>query len=188
MIASIFILSVMIISLASRIIRSNESRGKGFRFIDGAAQMLWTDIVLDGTFRVLVPHRPSHHSLADKERFIRNKHRLPATVSLIFLEVHADDASNFYNSPLISIAQENGRFVIVAYDCVSVAHTISQIALEMSCRGDPLDIIFGWSKGNPLMLALSFVLFGQGDIPNLVEDLIEAATKDKPSRPTVIVG
>ncbi|MEI6165312.1 MAG: amino acid transporter [Planctomycetota bacterium] len=187
-IASIFILSVMIISLASRIIRSNESRGKGFRFIDGAAQMLWTDIVLDGTFRVLVPHRPSHHSLADKERFIRNKHRLPATVSLIFLEVHADDASNFYNSPLISIAQENGRFVIVAYDCVSVAHTISQIALEMSCRGDPLDIIFGWSKGNPLMLALSFVLFGQGDIPNLVEDLIEAATKDKPSRPTVIVG
>ena len=38
------------------------------------------------------------------------------------------------------------------------------------------------------MLALSFVLFGQGDIPNLVEDLIEAATKDKPSRPTVIVG
>ena len=76
----------------------------------------------------------------------------------------------------------------MAYDCVSVAHTIAQIALEMNSRGDSLDVIFGWSKGHPLKLALGFVVLGQGDIPNHVEDLLEAATQNKSTRPTVIVG
>jgi len=49
-------------------------------------------------------------------------------------------------------------------------------------------VIFGWSKGHPLKLALGFVVLGQGDIPNHVEDLLEAATQNKSTRPTVIVG
>jgi len=187
-IASIFILCVMIGSIASRVIRSNELRNTGFRFMDGAAQMLWTDMLLDGTFGVLVPHRPNHHSLASKENTIRRKHRIPAAVSLVFLEVYTGDTSNFDNSPLLTIHRDEGRFVIVAYDCVSVAHTIAQIALEMNSRGDSLDVIFGWSKGHPLKLALGFVVLGQGDIPNHVEDLLEAATQNKSTRPTVIVG
>ena len=187
-IASIFILCVMLVSIASRVIRSNELRNTGFRFMDGAAQMLWTDMLLDGTFGVLVPHRPNHHSLASKEKTIRQKHRIPAAVSLVFLEVYTGDTSNFDNSPLLAIHRDEGRFIIVAYDCVSVAHTIAQIALEMNSRGDSLDVIFGWSQGHPLKLALGFVVFGQGDIPNLVEDLLEAATKNKSTRPTVIVG
>jgi len=59
-IASIFIASVMTISIASRIWRSRELRLKEFRFADESARMLWTDICADGGFRVLVPHRPGH--------------------------------------------------------------------------------------------------------------------------------
>ena len=187
-IASIFILCVMIISIVSRVLRSNDMRHTEFRFSDDAARMLWADILLDGTFRVLVPHRPSHRSLADKEGEIRRKHRIPAAVSLVFLEVHAGDTSNFDNSPIIHVRQEDERFIIVANDCASIPHTISQIAVDMSRNGAPLDVIFGWSKGNPLKLALDFVLFGQGDIPNLVADLLDDTIKDEAKRPTVIVG
>jgi len=187
-IASIFIATVMAISFTSRFFRSDELRLKAFRFSDPADRMLWTDIVLEGAFRVLVPHRPGSRSLADKEAEIRRKHRIPESVPLVFLEVHYGDVSEFQNAPIISARQEGTRFVIVARDVVSVSHTIAQVAMEMTKGGAPLDIIFGWSKGSSLKLALDYVLFGQGDVPNRVVDLLDKAIADPAQRPTVIVG
>ncbi|NCY01659.1 MAG: APC family permease, partial [Planctomycetia bacterium] len=127
-IASIFIACVLTISIISRVWRSGELRLKEFRFADDAARMLWTDICADGGFRVLVPHRPGHRTLAEKEAEVRRKHRIPAGVPLVFLEVHYGDPSEFQNAPLISARQEDGRFIIVARDVASVSHTIAQIA------------------------------------------------------------
>ena len=187
-IASIFIGCVMAISFTSRFLRSDELRLKEFRFADPADRMLWTDILVEGAFRVLVPHRPGSRSLAEKEAEIRRKHRIPETVPLVFLEVHYGDVSEFQNAPIISARQEGTRFVIVARDVVSVSHTIAQVAMEMTKGGAPLDIIFGWSKGGSLKLALDYVLFGQGDVPNRVVDLLDTAIADPARRPTVIVG
>jgi hypothetical protein len=187
-IASIFIGCVMAISILSRIWRSQELRLKEFRFADEADRMLWTDICAEGAFRVLVPHRPGHRSLDEKETEIRRRHRLPAEVPLVFLEVHYGDTSDFHNAPIISAKQEGERFVIVARDVASVSHTVAQIAIEMSKAGAPLDIVFGWSQGSSLKLALEFLLFGQGDIPNVVFDLLEKAVPDPARRPTVLVG
>ncbi|MFO0189644.1 MAG: amino acid transporter [Planctomycetia bacterium] len=187
-IASIFIGCVMLISFTSRAWRSDELRLKEFRFADDVDRMLWTDILVEGAFRVLVPHRPGSRSLADKEAEIRRKHRIPENVPIVFLEVHYGDVSEFENAPIISARQEGTRFVIVAKDVVSVSHTIAQLAMEMTKGGAPLDIIFGWSKGGSLKLALDYVLFGQGDIPNSVVDLLDKAIPDPAKRPTVIVG
>ncbi|NDC62521.1 MAG: amino acid transporter [Planctomycetia bacterium] len=187
-IASIFITCVMLISFTSRAWRSDELRLKEFRFADDAERMLWTDILLEGAFRVLVPHRPGSRSLADKEQEIRRKHRIPDAVPIVFLEVHYGDVSEFENAPVISVRQEGNRFIIVARDVVSVSHTIAQIAMEMSKGGAPLDVVFGWSKGGSLKLALDYVLFGQGDVPNRVVDLLDKAITDPARRPTVIVG
>ena len=187
-IASIFIGCVLAISLFSRFWRSEELRLKEFRFADDAARMLWTDICLDGTFQVLVPHRPGQRSLAEKEAEIRRKHRIPQGVPIVFLEVHYGDTSEFQNAPIIGVRQEGDFFVITAHDCVSVSHTIAQLAMEMTKNGSPLDIVFGWSKGNRLKLALDFLLFGRGDVPNRVVDLLDAAIPDPDRRPTVIVG
>ncbi|MFM7245730.1 MAG: amino acid transporter [Planctomycetaceae bacterium] len=187
-IASIFIGCVMALSFTSRFFRSDELRLKEFRFADPADRMLWTDIVLEGAFRVLVPHRPGSRSLAEKEAEIRRKHRIPESVPIVFLEVHYGDVSEFQNAPIISARQEGTRFIIVARDVVSVSHTIAQVAMEMTKGGAPLDIIFGWSKGGSLKLALDYVLFGQGDVPNRVVDLLDKALPDPARRPTVIVG
>jgi hypothetical protein len=187
-IASIFIGCVLALSLVSRFWRAEEMRLKEFRFADDAARMLWTDICLDGTFQVLVPHRPGQRSLAEKEAEIRRKHRIPPGVPIVFLEVHYGDTSEFENAPIIGVRQEGDFFVITAHDCVSVSHTIAQLAMEMTKNGSPLDIVFGWSKGNRLKLALDFLLFGRGDVPNRVVDLLDDAIADPDRRPTVIVG
>jgi hypothetical protein len=187
-IASIFIAAVLGISFVSRAWRAGEIRWKTFRFADAADRMLWIDITSDLPFRVLVPHRPDHRTLAEKEREIRRKHRIEQRVRLVFLEVHRGDVSRFENEPVLSVAEEDGRFVIAARDCVSVSHTIAQVALELSAGGRPLDVIFGFSKGSPLRLAVDFVLFGSGDIPARVVDLFERAVPDPAARPTVIVA
>jgi hypothetical protein len=135
-----------------------------------------------------VPHRPGHRSLDEKEAEIRQRHRIPAEVPIVFLEVHYGDTSEFANAPILSAKQEGERFVIVARDVVSVSHTIAQIAIEMSKSGTPLDVVFGWSQGSSLKLALEFLLFGQGDVPNVVYDLVEKAVPDQARRPTVLVG
>ncbi|MFM8802427.1 MAG: amino acid transporter, partial [Planctomycetia bacterium] len=113
-IASIFIGCVLAISIFSRLWRAEELRLKEFRFADDAARMLWTDICLDGTFQVLVPHRPGQRSLAEKEAEIRRKHRIPAGVPIVFLEVHYGDTSEFENAPIIGVRQEGDFFVITA--------------------------------------------------------------------------
>ena len=51
-----------------------------------------------------------------------------------------------------------------------------------------MDVVFGWSQGSSLKLAFEFLLFGQGDVPNVVYDLIEKAVADPARRPTVLVG
>jgi hypothetical protein len=187
-IASIFIAAVLAISLVSRAWRSGELRWKTFRFADAADRMLWTDITSDLPFRVLVPHRPDHRTLAEKEREIRRKHRIDQRVRLVFLEVHRGDVSRFESEPVLSVAEAEGRFVITARDCVSVSHTIAQVALELAAGGRPLDVVFGFAKGSPLRLAVDFVLFGSGDIPARVVDLFEQAVPDPAARPTVIVA
>lgn len=187
-IASIFIACVMCMSIFSRIWRSRELRLNEFRFENEADKMLWTDLCADGGFRVLIPHRPGSRSLADKEIEVRRKHRIPQEVPLLFLEVHSGDTSEFHNTPVISVRQEAGRFILVAREVASVSHTIAQIAIELSKSGAPLDIVFGWSIGNSMQLAVQFVLFGQGDVPNSVFDLLEQAIPDPTKRPTVLVG
>ena len=69
-----------------------------------------------------------------------------------------------------------------------MSHTIAQLAMEMTKNGSPLDNVCGWSKGDRLKLALEFLLFGRGDVPNRVVDLLDAAIPDPDRRPTVIVG
>ncbi len=187
-IASIFIGCVMTVSVASRVWRSRELRLKEFRFEDDSARMLWTDICSDGGFRVLVPHRPGSRSLDEKEAEVRRRHRIPASVPLVFLEVHYGDPSEFHNSPIISARQEGQRFIIVTRDVASVSHTIAQVAIELSKAGNPLDIVFGWSLGSAVRLALEYVLFGQGDVPNSVFALLQEAVPDSSRRPTVLVG
>jgi hypothetical protein len=187
-IASIFIACVLTISLFSRIWRSRELRHKEFRFEDDAARMLWTDILAEGAFRVLVPHRPGSRSLVEKEAEVRHRHRIPADAALVFLEVHDGDPSEFHNSPILSARQEGGRFVIVARDVVSVSHTIARVAIDMSRTGTPLEVVFGWSQGSALRLAFDFLFFGQGDVPNSVFALIQRAVPEPGHRPTVMVG
>ena len=124
----------------------------------------------------------------DKEACIRRDHNLDPQVEIVFLEIEVDDPSNFYQRLLIDVVQEDKRYVIKVTRCVSIAHAIAAIALEMSLQSKPPGLHFGWTNMHLLAASWSYLAFGEGNIPSKVRELIHHLQPDVEKRPRVIVG
>jgi len=136
-----------------------------------------------------VPHRPGGSTTVDqKEAKIRQRHRIDAHVPLVFLEIEVEDASAFAQRPLIEIREERGQYFVRVTKCASVAHVIVALALEFSKVGEPPEIHFGWSDEHPLAATIKFLVFGQGNVPLLVNDLLRRHVPDHDKRPRVVIG
>ena len=70
----------------------------------------------------------------------------------------------------------------------AVLCAIATIALELSHVGKPPEIHFGWSDENQLAASVGFFLFGEGNVPWRVHDLIRKAEPNTKMHPRVIIG
>ena len=137
----------------------------------------------------LAPIHPGGRvSLDAKEATIRQRHRVDAHVPLIFVEAIVGDPSEFVQRPLIAIRREPGRYLIQITRCASIAHVIFAVGHEFSKVGEPPEIHFGWSDQHPLAANLKFLVFGEGNIPFLVNDLLRRHEPDHTKRPRVVIG
>lgn len=187
MIASWFILAVVVLSIVSRFYRSKELRLQGFDFVDEHSRFLWDSMKMF-EFPVLVPHRPGTRSLQEKEVQIRKEHRLSPEVPIVFIEAKLGDTSDFYQTPVIEVLHDQGSFILRVQKCASIAHSIAALALELSKTGQPPEIHFGWSDENPMTANIGFLLFGEGNVPWMVRELIQDAQPDPARQPKVIIG
>lgn len=186
-IASCFIGAVLVLSFASRLSRSTELRFEGFAFTDPTSRFLW-DSLKHLEFPVLVPHRPGRQSLESKEQGIREMHRLPPEVPIVFVEAELGDPSEFSHIPLMEVVESEGKFIIRIKRCASIAHAVAAAALELSKVGKPPEIHFGWSDESPLAASFSFLLFGEGNVPWMVRALINKVQPDPERQPRVVIG
>jgi hypothetical protein len=186
-IAVLFLAALFITAGVSRWARSTELRFEGFTFADEESGIRW-EAIRRLEFQVLVPHRPNHLSLAEKDAAIRARHRLGPDVPIIFIEAEMGDPSDFEQHPLLRITKENGLEVIHVSQCASIAHVVAAIALEFREVGRPPEIHFAWSNESPLASNLSFLLFGEGNIPWMVHALIRRAERDPALQPRVVIG
>src|SRR5262245_6406953 len=186
-IASFFIAAILIFSLASRIARARELRFQGFNIPDPVSKLLW-DTIRHLELSILVPHRPGRRSLAEKEAIIRREHRLPADAMVVFVEVELEDPSEFHQKPTLQIKQEEGKYILKITDAASISHTLAALALEMSKVGRVAEIHFGWTDESPVSGTLGFLLFGEGNVPWMVRELIHRAEPDPARRPLIIIA
>jgi len=187
LIGGAFIVVLFLTSVLSRALRVNELRTLGFKFKDEHSKFLWDSLRL-ADFPVLVPHRPGRNPREAKEKQIREHHQLNPDAEVVFLEMEIGDASDFTQDPLIEVFQEGTRFVIRASRCVSVAHAIAAIALEMSRHSKPPGLHFGWPDMDLMTASWSYLAFGEGNVPWRVRELIQLAEPDPAKRPCVIIG
>jgi hypothetical protein len=186
-IAACFIAAILGTSLASRVRRSRELRFQGFHIPDPESKFLW-DSIRHLEVSVLVPHRPGRRSLIAKEAIIRREHRIPRDVMMVFVEVELADPSEFVNEPQLTIKQEEERFVMKIRNAASIAHTLAAVALEMGKVGRPPEIHFGWTDESPVSGTLGFLLFGEGNVPWMVRELVHRAEPDDEKRPLIVIA
>jgi hypothetical protein len=186
-IAAFFIVAILVTSFWSRWARSRELRFAGFKLPNPETRLMW-DTIRHLELTILVPHRPGRRSLANKEAQIRREHRIPRDLMIVFVEVELADASDFVNEPVLRIAQEEGRYVMKIHGAASIAHTLAAVALEMAKLGRPPEIHFGWTDDSPVSGTLGFLLFGEGNVPWMVRDLIRRAEPDESRRPVIIIA
>jgi hypothetical protein len=186
-IATFFILAIIGTSLFSRIFRAKELRFAGFTYADDQSKFLWESIQAS-EWPILVPHRPGRRSLADKETIIRREHRLPDNMPILFLEVELHDASDFYQQPCLQVISEEGRYILKITRAASIAQTLAAVALELAKVGKPPEIHFGWTDESPVAGMIGFLLFGEGNVPWMVHELIRKEVPDPTKRPAIMVG
>ena len=186
-IASIFIGTILLTSLISRIRRSREMRFVGFRMANAQSGLMW-DAIRHLELTMLVPHRPGHRGIAAKEASVRREHRIPRDLMIVFIQVELADASEFIGDPVIEVFEEQGRYIIKVTGAASIAHTLAAVAMEMAKVGRPPEIHFGWTDKTPLSGTLGFLLFGEGNVPWMVRELIRRAEKNEDRRPQIIIA
>ena len=98
------------------------------------------------------------------------------------------DPSDFAPTPELRVKEEEGRYVVQVKNAASIAHTLAAVALDMSKAGKPPTIHFGWTQESPVSGTLGFLLFGEGNVPWMVRELIMKAEPDPVKRPKVMIA
>jgi hypothetical protein len=107
---------------------------------------------------------------------------------VVFVEVELEDPSEFHQKPTLEIKQEEGKYILRITDAASISHTLAALALEMSKVGRVAEIHFGWTDESPVSGTLGFLLFGEGNVPWMVRELIHRAEPDPARRPLIIIA
>jgi hypothetical protein len=187
-IASIFIVTIIVMSMTSRVLRSTELRVHSVdpdpmasSFIHAAAE---------APVRIIAnrPDLGDVEEYAHKLREARESHHLPPDERVLFVEVRPGDVSQFSDTLKVTGADVGGHRVL---RCVSPAIPNAIAALLLYCRDETGKIphaYFGWTEGNPIAYLLKFLAFGEGDTAPVTREVLRQAEPDPARRPRIHLG
>lgn len=188
-IASIFIASIILISLASRVYRSTELRVDHIE-IDEEARKIIENLSNQGEVRFIANHRDAGDGFEYnlKEQDVRVRTHIPSKEPIAFLEVFVPDASDF--SDVLKVrGVEVGEHRILRVQGTSVPNSIAALLLHI--RDDTKKvphIYFEWGERSPIQSALQFVILGLGDVPTTTHEILRQAERNIGKRPVCHVG
>jgi hypothetical protein len=187
-IASLFIASIVFVSLVSRALRSTELR-IGKVILTRQAQGL-VDAVAPHGVR-LVANRPDQGTAEEyeaKERQARADHSLDRGEPILFMEVAQGDASAFTGDLQVRAARV-GRHRVLRCTSPAVANAIAALLLHLrDLTGGVPDAYFQWGEGNPVAKVFEYLAFGEGDVAPLTREVLRRAVDDPEVRPRIHVG
>ena len=156
-IASIFIVAIVVIGAISRSYRSTELRVGKLAFADEASARLWASIT--GKKVNLVPLRTSTPAArARKTAEIRRYYAVRGPLAFIHVNL-LDNRSEFLSDLRLRVWREGDNFVIEVSGAISIANTIAYISELI----DPVSIFLGLTRQNLVTQSLRFLLWGEGE-------------------------
>jgi hypothetical protein len=187
-IAAFFIGAIILTSLVSRVWRSTELRAEKIE-IDDVAQRFITE-ESQHCIRLIANRRNEgdEQEYVHKEKEVREDNHIPASDSILFLEIRVSDASEFADIIRVKGVQV-GQYRILQAESAAVPNAIAAILLYIRDQtGTIPHAYFGWVEGNPIQYLLRFILFGEGDIAVVTREVLRRTEKNPERRPGIHVG
>jgi hypothetical protein len=189
-IASLFIGSIVIVSLVSRVMRSTELRVETIEMDEMAQRFIAEDV--KGTVRLIANRKQAgdEQEYFEKEREVRDDNHIPESDSVLFLEIQISDASEFVGKIEVQGVKVSGYRILRAKGA-AVPNTIAAILLDIRNHNESgryPHAYFGWVEGNPIQYLMRFLLFGEGDTAVVTREVIRRAEPDPNRRPGIHVG
>ncbi|HEY6400695.1 MAG TPA: amino acid transporter [Blastocatellia bacterium] len=187
-IASLFIGAIIVVSFASRAVRSIELRVERVELNDAAREFL--EEARQGTIRIIA-NRPDRGDVDEyrlKEKQERWNNHIPASDPVLFFEVRPGDVSEF--SGVIRVrGVQVGAYKVLRTRSPAVPNAIAAFLLHArDTTGQIPHVYFGWTEGNPLWYVVKFIIFGEGDTAPVTHEILRQAESDPSRRPAVHVG
>lgn len=187
-IASWFIVTIVLTSLVSRVLRSTELRVQ--RVEADAAALAFIGDAASGPLRIIA-NRPDSGLAAEYEHKLREaseSHHLPPDERVLFVEVQPGDASEFSGVLRVS-GVKVGRHHVLRCVSPAIPNAIAGLLLFLRDRtGRIPHAYFGWTEGNPIAYLLKFLALGEGDTAPVTREVLRQAEADPARRPRVHVG
>jgi hypothetical protein len=187
LIAFFFGVTIVAVSLVSRVQRSTELRQERIE-VDEAARGFIEEA---GEHIHLVAHRRrqgTEEEYARKERQQRDDNHIPEDQPILFLEVQVEDASEFEDVLEVRGVEVGAHKVLRAESSV-VPNAIAALLLHLRDTTDKSPhCYFGWTEGNPIVYLFRFLLLGEGDTAPVTHEVLREAEPDAEQRPAIHVG
>lgn len=186
--ASLFIVTVVVVSLASRIHRAFELRAITVDFDDWAGALI-DEAAATGVIRIVTHDIDGRQTeeYDEKEAEQRWESHIPSSDSILFLEVIVRDASEF-STELHVTAVEVGRHRILSVEASAVPNSVAAILFAIRDRtGLEPHVYFEWTEGNPIVNLLRFLFIGEGEVAPVTREIIRRAEPDPARRPHIHV-
>ncbi|MCS6859159.1 MAG: hypothetical protein NZT92_02425 [Abditibacteriales bacterium] len=184
LIASAFILAVLVLSGISRYRRATELRVESIVLADEESAMWWKRMT--GKKVNLVPLKHwDENSLRAKEAYIRRHYKIKGP--LAFLHVYLrDDRSEFLTPLRVKVRRWQDDYIVEVTGAVAVANTIAYVSELL----DPISIFLDLTGRNPMGQAFQYFLWGEGETAILVYYILLrywAWTPEKDVRPLIFL-
>jgi len=190
-IASFFIATIIVVSLASRVRRSLELRQERIE-IDEKAQT-FIEEAGEGDEIHLIAHRrrysddPEDYARKLKEQ--REYNHIPENAPVLFLEIDVEDPSEFEEEVLEVRGVNVGGYRVLRAESTVVPNAIAAFLLYLRDEtGKAAHCYFGWTEGNPIVFVIRYILFGEGDTAPVTHEVLREAEPNLERRPIIHVG
>jgi hypothetical protein len=190
-IASFFIASIIVVSLASRVRRSLELRQESIKLDEKAKRFIEEASKGDGIH--IIAHRRRFSD--DPEEYARKLHEqreynhIPKDVPVLFLEIDVEDPSEFEEEVLEVKGVDVGGHKVLRGESTVVPNAIAAFLLYLRDEtGKTPNCYLGWTEGNPFAYVLRYILFGEGDTAPVTHEVLREAEPNLERRPIIHVG
>jgi len=190
-IASFFIVTIIVVSLASRVRRSLELRQERIELDEKAQKFI--EETSEGDEIHIIAHRRRYsddpEEYARKLEEQREYNHIPQDVPVLFLEIDVEDPSEFEEEVLEVRGVSVGGYKVLRAESTVVPNAIAALLLHLrDTTGKTPNCYFGWTEGNPFAYVVRYILFGEGDTAPVTHEVLREAEPNLERRPVIHVG